>query len=189
MLHYGHLVRILHCCTSQTMTEALSSMDLTSAQGHVVGFLAHCENPPCARDIEEAFHLSHPTVSGLLSRLEKKEFLELRPDPEDRRCKRIYMLPKGRECIEIMDRTILNNEERFVQGFTREEKEILFNFVYEKDLVKEVSDILTDFEAQVFELKINGFDYKEIAEILDKDIKAIDNALQRIKVKIKKLKD
>ncbi len=68
-------------------------------------------------------------------------------------------------------------------------EEILFNGENEKDLVKEVSDILTDFEAQVFELKINGFDYKEIAEILDKDIKAIDNALQRIKVKIKKLKD
>lgn len=68
-------------------------------------------------------------------------------------------------------------------------EKILFNGENEKDLVKEVSDILTDFEAQVFELKINGFDYKEIAEILDKDIKAIDNALQRIKVKIKKLKD
>jgi len=68
-------------------------------------------------------------------------------------------------------------------------EEILFNGENERNLFKEVSDILTDFEAQVFELKINGFDYKEIAEILDKDIKAIDNALQRIKVKIKKLKD
>lgn len=123
MIHYGHLVRILHCCASQAMTEALSSMDLTSAQGHLMGFLAHSGRPLCARDIEEAFHLSHPTVSGLLSRLEKKEFLELCPDPEDRRCKRIYLLPKGEECIEVMDRTILNNEERFVRGFTPEEKE------------------------------------------------------------------
>lgn len=45
---------------------------------------------------------------------------------------------------------------------------------------------LTDFEVQVFELKLSGFDYKEIAEILDKDIKAVDNALQRIKYKLKK---
>ena len=122
-MHYGYLIKILHCGTSQSMTEALSSMDLTSAQGHLIGFLARSDKPLCARDIEEAFHLSHPTVSGLLSRLEKKTFLELRPDPEDRRCKRIYLLPKGRECIEIMDRTILNNEERFVRGFTQEEKE------------------------------------------------------------------
>ena len=40
------------------------------------------------------------------------------------------------------------------------------------------------------QLKLNReVEDKEIAEILDKDIKAIDNALQRIKVKIKKLKD
>lgn len=123
MVHYGHLVRILHCCTSQAMTEALSAMDLTSAQGHVMGFLAHSGRALCARDIEEAFRLSHPTVSGLLSRLEKKEFLEQRPDPKDRRCKRICLLPKGKACIEIMDRTIQRNEEQLVRGFTPAEKE------------------------------------------------------------------
>ena len=47
-------------------------------------------------------------------------------------------------------------------------------------------EVLTDFEVQVFELKLSGFDYKEIAEILDKDQKSIDNALQRIKNKLKK---
>lgn len=46
---------------------------------------------------------------------------------------------------------------------------------------------LTDFEMQVFELRISDFGYKEIAEILEKDIKAIDNALQRIKSKLKKI--
>ena len=123
LLHYGHLVRILHCCTSQTMTEALSSMDLTSAQGHLMGFLAHCENPPCARDIEEAFHLSHPTVSGLLARLEKKGFLELYPDPDDHRCKRIRILPKGMHSHETMHHTIVEMEHRMVSDFTPEEEE------------------------------------------------------------------
>ena len=35
-------------------------------------------------------------------------------------------------------------------------------------------------------MRINGFNYKEIAELLEKDPKAIDNALQRIKSKLKK---
>lgn len=64
---------------------------------------------------------------------------------------------------------------------------ILFNSETEKSLVGQVSGLLTNLETQVFELKINGFDYKEIAEILDKDIKSIDNALQRIRVKLKKI--
>ena len=121
--HYGHMLRILHWCTDQTMTGALAQMDLTAAQGHIIGYLAHREQPPCSRDIEEAFHLSHPTVSGLLGRLEKKGFIEFRPDENDRRCKRIYMLPKVLDCTEMMHRTIRENEERIVSGFSDEEKE------------------------------------------------------------------
>lgn len=53
-------------------------------------------------------------------------------------------------------------------------------------LVSEIKRSLTDFEEQVFDLKISGFDYKEIASLLDKTPKSIDNTLQRIKQKAKK---
>ena len=92
-VRYGYLVRVLQNCTDQAMNNALASMDLTAAQGHIMGFITHREKPPCARDIEEQFQLSHPTVSGILSRLEQKGFVEMRPDPQDRRYKRIYVLP------------------------------------------------------------------------------------------------
>jgi hypothetical protein len=75
--HYGYLLKVLSGCMKASMDNALASMDLTSAQGHIMGYLAQRSQPPCSRDIEETFHLSHPTVSGLLSRLEKKEKLGL----------------------------------------------------------------------------------------------------------------
>ena len=121
--YYGHLLRILHWCADQSMTSALESMDLTAAQGHIMGFLAHQDTPPCPRDLESEFQLSHPTVSGLLSRLEQKGFIELRTDPNDRRCKRIYIQQKGKECHELMHKTILENELRIVQDFTPDEQE------------------------------------------------------------------
>ena len=46
---------------------------------------------------------------------------------------------------------------------------------------------LTDLKNKYYNLKLDGFDYKEIAEIVDKDLKAIDNAIQRIRNKIKKI--
>ena len=98
-------------------------MDLTAAQGHVMGFLSQQAEAPCPRDIEEAFHLSHPTVSGLLSRLEQKGFIRLRPDPNDRRCKRIDIQRKGLECHHTMHQTIMHIEQQLVQDFTPEEKE------------------------------------------------------------------
>ena len=54
-----------------------------------------------------------------------------------------------------------------------------------KEIIKNIEKSLTDLECVVFELKISGFNYKEIAEILDKDSKAIDNAIRRIKIKAK----
>ncbi len=104
------------------MTAALETMDLTAAQGHIMGYLAHCRQPPCPRDVETEFQLSHPTVSGILSRLEQKGFVELRTDPQDRRCKRIYVLEKGWQCHELMHQTIQDNEKRIVSGFTPEEQ-------------------------------------------------------------------
>ena len=122
MPKYGHYIRILHSSTDQAVTNALASMDLTAAQGHIMGFITHHPHPPCARDIEEAFHLSHPTVSGLLARLEKKGFIEFRPDEIDRRCKRIYILPKGLQLHETMRQTILDTEAQLVKDFTEEEQ-------------------------------------------------------------------
>ena len=122
LLHNGYYIRMLHSATDQAMTNALAEMELTAAQGHIMGFVTHQETAPCARDIEEKFHLSHPTVSGLLSRLEKKGFIEFRPDEKDRRCKRIYVLEKGLELDETMRQTILKTEAQMVEGFSEEEK-------------------------------------------------------------------
>ena len=120
---FGFLVRILHWCTQQSMDNALEAMELTAAQGHVMAYLAHTKQPPCPRDLEMEFQLTHPTVSGLLSRLEQKGFIELKTDQTDRRCKRIYVLEKGRQCHEVMHRTILKNEQRMTEGFTETERE------------------------------------------------------------------
>lgn len=122
--HYGARFRMLHSCTDQQMSNALAQMDLTAAQGLIVGYIARAQQPPCPRELEVFFQLSHPTVSGLLNRLEKKEFLEFRPDPSDRRSKRIYLLPKGTECHERIIQNIQQIEQQIVTGFSDEEKAI-----------------------------------------------------------------
>ena len=123
MLTYGLMFRTLSFALAQTMNETLSSLELTFSQGHILGYLAHCQTPPCAKDIEERFQLSHPTVSGLLSRLEKKGFLSQQPDPQDRRRKLVVLLPKGRACTEAMSEVIRSGDESLLQGFAPEERE------------------------------------------------------------------
>lgn len=119
---FGPRFRLLHWCSDQILNDALAQMDLTASQGRIMGYIAHRSQPPCARDIEEHFHLSHPSVSGTLSRMEKKGFLTFLPDENDRRCKRIHILPKGMECQERMEQTIRSLEQKLVKDFTPEEQ-------------------------------------------------------------------
>ena len=123
--HLGPRLKHLHFCTDQAITEAASAVDLTASQGLVLSFLAHRDDAPCPKDIEDAFHLSHPTVSGVLARLEKKEFIAIRPDETDRRCKRIYLLPKGDTCHRQIHNIINEIEARLTAGFTPDEKQTL----------------------------------------------------------------
>lgn len=57
-----------------------------------------------------------------------------------------------------------------------------------KILYKKLKPKLTNLEITVLELKDFGFNYKDIALLLGKSEKAIDNALQRIKLKAKNIK-
>ena len=123
--HYGYLLKVLSGCMKTSMDNTLASMDLTSAQGHIMGYLAQRSQPPCSRDIEETFHLSHPTVSGLLSRLEKKDFIELRPDETDRRCRLLTLTPKATGTLEAIHSHLKRTEEQLLQDFTPEEQELL----------------------------------------------------------------
>ena len=126
---YGRSIRQLYWASDQAMTATLASMDLTASQGHILAFIAHSPAPPCPKDMEEAFHLSHPTVSGLLSRLEKKGFICIDPDPADRRCKRVQLDAKGRESLSKMEATITSNEAKLVKDFTEEEKALFADFL------------------------------------------------------------
>lgn len=62
------------------------------------------------------------------------------------------------------------------------EKEEEKNSIYDL-MTKDLSKL----EKEVFELKLNGLDYREIARLLNKSYKSIDSALQRIRVKLKKI--
>ena len=58
-----------------------------------------------------------------------------------------------------------------------------------KTLNEKITSSLSPFEKDVYNLMINNFNYVEIAQILQKDSKSIDNCIQRLRKKIKDLVD
>lgn len=54
-------------------------------------------------------------------------------------------------------------------------------------LEKAIEEELSDFERQVLDLYLTGMSYGQVAKVLGRDEKATDNALQRLKAKIRKM--
>lgn len=56
-------------------------------------------------------------------------------------------------------------------------------------LQERIEEELSPFEKQVLDLRLTGMNYVEIAHILNRDEKSTDNALQRIRAKVRGIKE
>lgn len=56
-----------------------------------------------------------------------------------------------------------------------------------ESLEKQIDKELSNFEKQVLELYMTGMSYSQIAKVLGRDDKSTDNALQRLKTKIRRM--
>lgn len=124
--HLGHRIRIVSQAIRQEIGRKLLDLDLTGQQSFILHFLSERQGQIVyPKDIERRFNLTHPTVSGLLQRLEAKGFLTCTPDPDDRRCKRIALTQRGQECQEEIIRHILAMEQTMTAGMSAEDVETL----------------------------------------------------------------
>ena len=65
----------------------LAQHDLTLTQSRVLGYLARSGGTATQKEIEGFLQVSHPTVAGVIGRMEQKGFVSCRPDPADKRSK------------------------------------------------------------------------------------------------------
>ena len=109
--------------------------------------------------------------------------------------RRIYSLAKSTRTYKnkILNESISIEDEddvtidRFLMDNSSNPDSMISENDFQNDIITKLESQLTDLEKRVLELKKNDFNYKEIADILEKEPKAIDNALQRIKNKLKNI--
>jgi len=81
---------------------------------------------------------------------------------------------------EESDRTLLD----VIEGRVTNPEDL---YISQEDLARiqgQIAEILSDLERQVLDAFIDGKSYQEIAELLGRHVKSIDNALQRVKRKL-----
>ena len=87
--------------------------------------------------------------------------------------------------VEILD-SETNTDNQILSDTKNNPESLLIENENVQEIKKIIDSELTEFEKKVCDLKTSGYDYKEIAEILNKTPKSIDNAFSRIKAKIQK---
>jgi DNA-binding MarR family transcriptional regulator len=92
-------------------------------------------------DLAGALGVEPPTVTNMLSRMEKAGLLERCRDPEDARCTRVYLTEKGRNLRDPVERRWEAVQERAFAGITPEDEALL------RDLLARVRDNLTQGQA------------------------------------------
>ena len=80
---------------------------------------------------------------------------------------------------------VSEQELRLVDEETPEE--IMISRENVQGMYERIRERLSKFEYKVLELYLKGYDYTQIAEKLDRQPKAIDNALQRIRSKVREV--
>lgn len=103
----------------------LKTHNLTMSQSYVLTFLAKHGGLATQKEIEDFLQVSHPTVVGIVNRLEDKALVTSWMDAHDRRNKNVEITEKARRLVEDMTRTIKLQESRMMASFSDEEKKQL----------------------------------------------------------------
>lgn len=86
--------------------------------------------------------------------------------------KPLYDEESDRTLLDVIEGRVTNPEDLYIS------KEDL------KNIHAQMDELLSDLERQVLEAFMDGKSYQEIAEMLGRHVKSIDNALQRVKRKL-----
>ena len=78
------------------------------------------------KDIEEFYHISNPTVTGILNRLEQKGYIRRVISESDKRVHYIESTEKALELEKAVQRSVKLIEAKLVEGLQPDEKEMLF---------------------------------------------------------------
>ncbi len=101
----------------------MSNYNLTAIQADVLMYVLnnHQNREINQLDIQAVFKLTNPTVSGIIDRLEEKEFIKRVRSEKDARYRRLVPLPKGEVLRDQLRSSASEAEKAIVRDMSPEE--------------------------------------------------------------------
>lgn len=106
----------------------VKGMNLTRSQWWVMVHLIRfdgCNQTQLAEELD----IGKVALGGLLDRLESRGWIERRPDPDDRRAKRVYLTEAGRPLIAEMQEKARGVHRLIISGMDRRDQDRLVDLL------------------------------------------------------------
>lgn len=117
----GPLIKMLNDKLKASADASLKKSGLTFSQTIVMEFVHSQGGQTTQKEIEEHMGVAHPTIVGIVSRLEKNGFLACYVDESNRRNKIVRETDKALKMSKIMQSERAKTERQLIKGLSNEE--------------------------------------------------------------------
>lgn len=124
----GYLIKGINDKLKVKADAELKQYNLTMAQCRVLTYLSSQGGQTTQKEIEVFLNVSHPTVVGIVSRMEQNGYVTCWPC-EDGRNKYVKLTPQAEAIDKDMQRNQLENEEMLLAPLSPEDRERLRNLL------------------------------------------------------------
>ena len=118
--HFSFLFRVISIKLKNKADSSISDLGLNSQQGHVIDYINSHEGI-IQKDLADFFHKRGASITSMLQGLEKKDYIERIIPKDNEREKRLYILPKGKELIDIFNKKFEEIESEITTSLSEDE--------------------------------------------------------------------
>jgi DNA-binding MarR family transcriptional regulator len=123
----GYLIKQINDNLLRNVNQYVAEFELTFQQFQIIDFILNQNKDVSQKDIEQYLQVAHPTVVGLLKRMEIKNFIICKQDEKDKRIKIVYLTQKAYDLLEEVKQTKLKVEEQLFKGFDSQQQTDIIN--------------------------------------------------------------
>jgi len=117
----GYLIKQISDKIKASVDANFKKQGITLSQVNVLGYLDTHGGSATQKELEVHLAVSHPTITGIVSRLEKNGFLTCYPDPADKRNKIVSQTAKADALSDTMKKQWEMHRELLHRGLTDED--------------------------------------------------------------------
>ena len=117
----GYLLKVINDKLKAKADADFKKHNITLTQSRVLCFLELKKGKATQKEIEDFLEVAHPTVVGVVSRLEKAGYVRTYADPKNKRNKIVEATDEVKALGRKMKKTIDEHEDKLLHGLSNEQ--------------------------------------------------------------------